>query len=277
MIKIEKDICKSSNNTDSILRLCNSYAKIDFQIFKLCSIITHLTQSHQYRSLYINFNMIWQNKYYFKVSKLGKNYISSNSIQVDDSLHVSAQLFSDQGKIENAIQSIDQTISIWIYVLGYEHIKTAKSIYLKGNLYLEVKLLQKIQSKQKNQLFKVWKQILKLWVISHKMLLIVIIHLERLKPIIRIRMNLKNILQNHNKYFKNCMTKVMQTLQLYQIILEDHIKIENSMKEQLNVFNNQQKYILNYVEKFINLANKLRNYADCHKKLGRFKQAFNDY
>lgn len=35
MIKIEKDICKASNNKESILRLCNTYAKIGNKSIKL--------------------------------------------------------------------------------------------------------------------------------------------------------------------------------------------------------------------------------------------------
>ena len=34
---------------------------------------------------------------------------------------------------------INEAIQIWTDELGLEHIKTAKSIYLKGNLYLRMK------------------------------------------------------------------------------------------------------------------------------------------
>ena len=37
------------------------------------------------------------------------------------------------------MKSISEAITIWTDVLGYQHIKTAKSIYLKGNLYLRMK------------------------------------------------------------------------------------------------------------------------------------------
>jgi len=48
-------------------------------------------------------------------------------------------LFSDEGKIDEAMKSINEAIQIWTDELGLEHIKTAKSIYLKGNLYLRMK------------------------------------------------------------------------------------------------------------------------------------------
>jgi len=37
------------------------------------------------------------------------------------------------------MKTIDEAIDIWMQIVGVNNIKTAKSIYLKGNLYLRDK------------------------------------------------------------------------------------------------------------------------------------------
>jgi hypothetical protein len=44
------------------------------------------------------------------------------------------------GSIDKSMELIDDSIKIWEKHFGRKHLKTAKSIYLKGNLYLRQSL-----------------------------------------------------------------------------------------------------------------------------------------
>jgi hypothetical protein len=51
-------------------------------------------------------------------------------------MHGLAQLYIDMGQLPQSQEMIEQAISLLEAKLGRRHIKTAKSLYLKGNLYL---------------------------------------------------------------------------------------------------------------------------------------------
>lgn len=58
--------------------------------------------------------------------------------ELAESYHGLAQLYADMGQIEKSMEIIDSAIKIWEKNFGRKHLKTAKSIYLKGNLYLRL-------------------------------------------------------------------------------------------------------------------------------------------
>lgn len=55
-----------------------------------------------------------------------------------ESLHGLAQLYSDTGNLEGAMEMIDKAIHIYQKKYSRYHIRTAKSLYLKGNLFLRM-------------------------------------------------------------------------------------------------------------------------------------------
>ncbi|CAD8098437.1 unnamed protein product [Paramecium sonneborni] len=301
MIKIEKDICKASDNKNSILRLCNSYAKIGRCCFYCC----YYEQTFKYldyaQQLLNQHNLTNTGVYALTLTQLGNYYrfmfqddlaeemlnesikireelYSRNSIEVADSLHGLAQLFSDQGKIEEAMFSINQAITIWINVLSYENIKTAKSIYLKGNLYLRMKSTTENLEKAENLITQSLQINIKIMGKSS----------QDIADCYHSLGKIKSYNKNSNE-FEVYFQKSQEILQeLYgqshasiAIILNNFGRSYYERKQYEKAVNCFQESIKIYTqlcgEMHGNLAITLKNCADCHKELGRFKQAHNDY
>ncbi|CAD8181183.1 unnamed protein product [Paramecium octaurelia] len=301
MIKIDKDICKASNNKDNILRLCNSYAKMGRCCFYCCYYEQTFKFLDYARQLLISHNLTNTEVYALTLTQLGNYYrfmfqddlaeqmllesikiredlYSSNSIEVADSLHLLAQLFSDEGQIENAMTSIDQAITIWINELGYENIKTAKSIYLKGNLYLRMKTTPENLEKAEKLIIQSLEIDIKIMGHSSQDIADCYHSLGKIKAY-----------NKSSNEFEGYFIKSQQILQdLYgqshasiAIILNNLGSSYYERKQYEEAVNCFQESIKIYTqicgEMHGNLAITLRNCADCHKELGRFKQAYNDY
>ncbi|CAD8165935.1 unnamed protein product [Paramecium octaurelia] len=301
MIKIEKDICKTSNNKDSILRLCNSYAKIGRCCFYCC----YYEQTFKYldyaQQLLIENNLTRTGVYALTLTQLGNYYrfmfqddlaeqmlsesikireelYSRDSIEVADSVHGLAQLFSDEGKIQDAMLQINKAISILTNVLGYEHIKTAKSIYLKGNLYLRMKSTQENLEKAEQLISQSLQINIKIMGNSSQDIADCYHSLGKIKAY-------NKCSNEFEEYFQKSL-EILQELYgqshaSIAIILNNFGRSYYERKQYEEAVKCFQESIKIYTQlcgdMHGNLAITLKNCADCHKELGRFKQAYNDY
>ncbi|CAK81543.1 unnamed protein product (macronuclear) [Paramecium tetraurelia] len=301
MIKIEKELFKTQNDKESILRLCNSYAKIGRCCFYCCyyeQTFKYLDYAYQ---LLIKHNLKQTGVYAMTLTLLGNYYrfmfqddlaeqmlfesikireelYTRQSIEVADSLHGLSQLFSDEGKIEEAMNSITEAISIWTEVLGYQHIKTAKSIYLKGNLYLRMKNTQENLSSAEKLITESLEINLKIIGESSQDIADCYHSLGKIQA--------QNLNSNvFEQYFKKSQD-ILKTLYgdshaSIAIILNNFGRSyfeRKQYEEAVNCFEESIKIYTQLCGKMHgNLAITLKNCADCHKELGRYKQAYLDY
>ncbi|CAD8086785.1 unnamed protein product [Paramecium sonneborni] len=301
MIKIEKELFKTQCDKESILRLCNSYSKIGRCCFYCCyyeQTFKYLDYAYQ---LLIKNNLQQTGVYAMTLTQLGNYYrfmfqddlaeqmlfeslkireelYTKQSIEVADSLHGLSQLFSDEGKIDEAMKSITEAITIWTEVLGYQHIKTAKSIYLKGNLYLRMKNNQENLSSAEKLITESLQINLKIMGEFSQDIADCYHSLGKIKAY---NLNSNEFEQYFQKSQDILKALYGQSHASIAIILNNFGRSyfeRKQYEEAVNCFEESiQIYTTICGKMHGNLAITLKNCADCHKELGRYKQAYIDY
>ncbi|CAD8183267.1 unnamed protein product [Paramecium pentaurelia] len=152
-----------------------------------------------------------------------------------------------KGKLKMLCNQLIKPLSIWIYVLGYEHIKTAKSIYLKGNLYIRMKSTpENLEQAEK----------------------LIIQNLEiDIKIMGDFSQDVADCYHSFGKikaYNKNSNEFEEYFIKSQQILQELYDQSHASIAIIINNFGRSYQ-------------DRKQDCADYHKKFGRFKQPYNDY
>ncbi|KAM3143814.1 hypothetical protein pb186bvf_004090 [Paramecium bursaria] len=293
-----KQIKLAQNN---VLKLASSYAKMGKSCFMTCQYeLTEtyllfaqqlleknkLTQSGEYALTLLQLGNYYRFMFKDELAEsslkqsltIRQNISADYTLDIADSLHGLAQLYSDQAQLENALVHIEQAIKILESVAGKNHIKTAKSIYLKGNLYLRMKNTTENVQQAENlilQSLEINKQILgecsqECADCYHS--------LGKIKS-----QNLKS--DEFIIYFTKAYNLIVEfygsSHACIAILLNNFGRAFYERKRFDDAASCFEKSILIYQqlcgEHHGNLAITLKSCGDCHKEMGRYKQAQIDY